>query len=123
MLTISCRLFRGPDDDRQVFLDSDRAGRVDQSSKNRSGRATCSGAGSPCRSAVAPTGWSICRRSYGDDDPDLGDTLRLGRATDWIEGPDGPVRGVGQRMFLAGQDLISMMDVTEIAFDPPVAAA
>jgi type VI secretion system protein ImpE len=60
---------------------------------------------------------------YGDDNPDLGDELRLGRATDWIEGSGGPVRGVGQRMFLAGQDLVSVMDVTEIGFDAPAEAA
>lgn len=60
---------------------------------------------------------------YGDDDTGLGDELRLGRATDWIEGPEGPVRGVGQRMFLAGQDLVSVMDMTEIVFDEPMAAA
>jgi type VI secretion system protein ImpE len=60
---------------------------------------------------------------YGDDDPGLGDELRLGRSTDWIEGPEGPVRGVGQRMFLAGQDLVSVMDVTEIVFDAPAGSA
>ncbi len=54
---------------------------------------------------------------YGNDDPGLTDDLRLGRATDWIETADGPVRGVGQRMFLVGQDLVSIMDMTDIAFD------
>lgn len=53
---------------------------------------------------------------YADDRAGLSDDLRLGRATDWIE-DNGPVRGVGQRMFLAGQDLVSIMDVTEIVFD------
>jgi type VI secretion system protein ImpE len=56
---------------------------------------------------------------YGDDDPGRGDDLRLGRATDWIEAAAGPVRGVGQRMFLVGQDLVSTMDLTEITFDIP----
>ena len=60
---------------------------------------------------------------YGGDDPNLGDDLRLGRATDWIESPEGPVRGVGQRMFLAGQDLVSVMDISEITFDAPADAA
>jgi type VI secretion system protein ImpE len=60
---------------------------------------------------------------YGDDDPARTDDLRLGRATDWIEIAGGSVRGVGQRMFLAGQDLASVMDLTEIAFDPPSGAA
>jgi type VI secretion system protein ImpE len=60
---------------------------------------------------------------YGDDDPALADELRLGRATDWIESSGAPVRGVGQRMFLTGQDLVSIMDVTEIGFDLPAEAA
>jgi type VI secretion system protein ImpE len=59
---------------------------------------------------------------YGDDNPATTDELRLGRATDWT-GDAGPVRGVGQRMFLAGQDLISVMDVTELVFDAPAATA
>jgi type VI secretion system protein ImpE len=54
---------------------------------------------------------------YGDDNPGTGDELRLGRATDWIEDQVGPVRGVGQRMFLAGQDFVSIMDVSQITFD------
>ena len=53
---------------------------------------------------------------YASDDPDLDDELRLGRATDWIERPDAPVSGAGQRMFLAGDKLISVTDITEITF-------
>jgi type VI secretion system protein ImpE len=53
---------------------------------------------------------------YASDNPDLGDEIRLGRATDWFGGPDGPVRGVGQRIFLAGDHAISATDITEIAF-------
>jgi type VI secretion system protein ImpE len=56
---------------------------------------------------------------YGDDDPASTDTLRLGQATDWTEITRGLVRGVGQRMFLVGQDLASIMDITEITFDAP----
>jgi type VI secretion system protein ImpE len=56
---------------------------------------------------------------YSGDNPDITDELRLGRATDWIEAPEGTVRGVGQRMFLAGQELIPVMNLTEITFDPP----
>jgi type VI secretion system protein ImpE len=59
---------------------------------------------------------------YGDDNPQTRDELRLGRATDWTEDA-GPVRGLGQRMFLAGQDLVSIMDVTELVFDAPAAGA
>jgi type VI secretion system protein ImpE len=60
---------------------------------------------------------------YGSDAATVTDELRLGRATDWIEGAEGPVLGVGQRMFLAGQDLVSMMDISEIVFELPAATA
>jgi type VI secretion system protein ImpE len=60
---------------------------------------------------------------YGDDAAKISDELRLGRATDWTEDTAGPVRGVGQRMFLAGQDLVSIMDVTELVFDISAATA
>jgi type VI secretion system protein ImpE len=60
---------------------------------------------------------------YGDDDPGLADALRLGQATDWIEVSEALVRGAGQRMFLAGDDTISMMDLTEMTFDPPTSEA
>ncbi len=56
---------------------------------------------------------------YGDEG--TSDELRLGRATDWIE-DNGPVRGVGQRMFLAGEGVVSIMDVTELVFDTPAAS-
>ena len=60
---------------------------------------------------------------YGDDNPATTDELRLGRATDWTEDSAGPIRGVGQRMFLAGQDLVSIMDVTELVFNAPASTA
>jgi type VI secretion system protein ImpE len=56
---------------------------------------------------------------YGSDDPGLGDEFLLGRATDWIERPNEPVSGVGQRMFLAGDELLSLTDITELSFDAP----
>lgn len=60
---------------------------------------------------------------YGEGEPALSDELRLGRATDWVDRADGLVRGLGQRMFLAGQDLISVMDMAELTFDPPAGSA
>ena len=41
----------------------------------------------------------------------LTDALRLGRETDWREAGGGPVRGVGQRMFIVGDDAVPMMDL------------
>jgi type VI secretion system protein ImpE len=60
---------------------------------------------------------------YGDDDPGLSDELRLGQATDWIKISEALVRGVGQRMFLVGNDTVPAMDMTEITFDAPTGAA
>ncbi len=53
---------------------------------------------------------------YGSDAPDLTDALRLGRETDWPD-QDGLVRGVGQRVFLAGDDALTIMDLGEMEFD------
>lgn len=62
---------------------------------------------------------------YAHDSPELADTLRLGRETDWREaaGSDGiaVVRGVGQRLFLMGEDAVSIMDLDELQFDEAVA--
>jgi type VI secretion system protein ImpE len=60
---------------------------------------------------------------YGNDDAGTVDDLKLGRATDWVEGSGGLVRGVGQRMFLAGQEPASIMDISEITFDAPAGGA
>jgi protein involved in temperature-dependent protein secretion len=40
-----------------------------------------------------------------------------------VEGSGGLVRGVGQRMFLAGQEPASIMDISEITFDTPAGGA
>jgi type VI secretion system protein ImpE len=44
------------------------------------------------------------------------DGLRLGRATDWRQEPGGPVRGVGQRMLLVGNEAKSIMALETIEF-------
>jgi type VI secretion system protein ImpE len=48
--------------------------------------------------------------------PELADQYRLGRATEWIGEDSGPVRGVGQRVFLAGVDAHGIMEVAELRF-------
>lgn len=50
-----------------------------------------------------------------DDETD--DAVRLGRSTDWRGGNGVPVRGAGQRMFLAGDEDISIMEISELTFD------
>ena len=57
---------------------------------------------------------------YGSDDAALSDVLKLGRATDWIEDGGAPlgslVRGVGQRLFLVGEEATGIMDLTTLEF-------
>ena len=44
------------------------------------------------------------------------DTLRLGRETDWKETEGAPVRGIGQRVFVVGEDAIALMDLGSVTF-------
>src|SRR5712691_796498 len=48
---------------------------------------------------------------YDSLQSDLADDLRLGHSTEWSEEGMGPVRGVGQRVFLAGDDAHGIMDI------------
>jgi type VI secretion system protein ImpE len=54
---------------------------------------------------------------YDWENPDIADNLRLGRATDWIGPEDGPVRGVGQREYVFGDDAVGIMELTTLDFD------
>jgi len=48
-------------------------------------------------------------------DDKLSDPLKLGGETDWVAcGGDGPVRGRGQKMFLFGETVLSMMELEAI---------
>jgi type VI secretion system protein ImpE len=47
------------------------------------------------------------------------DSLRLGRQTDWREGEAAPVRGVGQRTFLVGEEARPILELKTITFEPP----
>lgn len=42
---------------------------------------------------------------------DLGDALRLGRETDWSGGDGAPMRGIGQRCFLMGEESVPIMQI------------
>ena len=44
------------------------------------------------------------------------DQLRLGRGTQWIEDAGAPVRGIGQRMYLVGEDTIPILQLKEITY-------
>ena len=52
---------------------------------------------------------------YGATDPTT-DLLRLGRETDWTDADAGPVRGVGQRVFLCGEEDVAVMDLVKLRF-------
>jgi protein involved in temperature-dependent protein secretion len=43
--------------------------------------------------------------------------------TDWRGGDGGPVRGTGQRTFLVGEESVSILELKEITFTAPMAAA
>ncbi|HEY8506300.1 MAG TPA: type VI secretion system accessory protein TagJ [Gemmataceae bacterium] len=47
------------------------------------------------------------------------DALRLGRATDWTSPDGGPVRGVGQRVFLIGGAEVPISEVRQIELSAP----
>jgi type VI secretion system protein ImpE len=53
---------------------------------------------------------------YDSRRSDLADDCRLGHSTDWIEEADAPVRGVGQRVFLAGEEARGIMELRELRF-------
>jgi type VI secretion system protein ImpE len=53
---------------------------------------------------------------YVPDSPDVDDAIRLGRRTDWREMQGGPVRGVGQRTFLVGDDDVPIHELRRIEF-------
>lgn len=53
--------------------------------------------------------------TYGSDDAGLDEALRLGRATDWTDGV-GPVRGLGQRVFLVGDEARNIMELGTVEF-------
>ncbi len=53
---------------------------------------------------------------YLTDETGLGDALRLGRATEWRTDGPGPMRGVGQRTYLLGEEAGPIMTLTSLRF-------
>ena len=66
--------------------------------------------------AAGPDGEVYLPAVYAVDDP-MTDALRLGRETDWRQAEGGPVRGVGQRLFIVGEDAVPMMELGNFRFD------
>ncbi len=50
--------------------------------------------------------------SHADPDP----RIQLGRATDWKAADSSPVRGIGQRTFLVGDESLAILELKEISF-------
>jgi type VI secretion system protein ImpE len=65
--------------------------------------------------ADGPDGEVYLPAIYAADDPTT-DALRLGRETDLRQVEAGPVRGVGQRLFMVGDEAVAMMDLGNIRF-------
>jgi type VI secretion system protein ImpE len=53
---------------------------------------------------------------YDSLQSDVTDDLRLGHSTEWSQEDTVPVRGTGQRVFLAGDDAHGIMDIAELRF-------
>ncbi|NQU23386.1 MAG: SciE type virulence protein [Candidatus Nealsonbacteria bacterium] len=76
-------------------------------------RANLAVCGGPDGEVFLPT-----RYAGSHEEPD--DDVRLGRATDW-RGDDGcPVRGVGQRMFMVGQQDLGILEIEDFDVSNPV---
>lgn len=66
--------------------------------------------------ADGPDGEVYLPAIYAADDATT-DALRLGHETDWRETEGGPVRGVGQRLLIVGEDAVAMMELGSFRFD------
>lgn len=53
----------------------------------------------------------------GSSDAEVED-LRLGRGTDWIGDESGPIRGLGQRMYLVDESDLAVMELAQLTFEP-----
>jgi type VI secretion system protein ImpE len=72
--------------------------------------------------AGGPDGEVYLPAIYDAPDTGLDDAFRLGRATDWRAEDGGPVRGVGQRVFLIGEEARGIMELTAVRFEPAAPA-
>lgn len=58
-------------------------------------------------------------QSFAESD----DSVRLGRITDWRGGENSPVRGIGHRMMLVGEESRAIAEIKAIEFETPAATA
>lgn len=64
--------------------------------------------------AGGPDGEVFVAATYFDSFQAEDDGLRLGRATDWRENPNGPIQGVGQRVFMVGDNDHAALEIGQI---------
>lgn len=64
--------------------------------------------------ANGPNGEVYLPAVYGCDASESDEALRLGHATDWRDLADGLTRGVGQRLFMAGDEGIPIMELSTL---------
>ena len=64
-----------------------------------------------------PEGEVFIPALYAGTHQSADDQLRLGRGTDWVVVDNAPVRGIGQRMFLVGNQDLSIMQLEELTFE------
>jgi type VI secretion system protein ImpE len=58
----------------------------------------------------------FCPVVYAGSAAEADDMLRLGRATDWRGGDGTPVRGIGQRTFLVGEEATPILEIQNVTF-------
>jgi type VI secretion system protein ImpE len=64
-----------------------------------------------------PDGEVFLPTLYAGSHAEPGDRFRLGRATDWRGGEGEPVRGIGQRTFLVGDEACPIMELETLTID------
>jgi type VI secretion system protein ImpE len=77
----------------------------------------------PARMVVrgGPDGEVFLPTLYAGSHAASDDRARLGRLTDWTSEQDAPVRGIGQRMYLCGDQDRGILELEQISIDNPVA--
>jgi type VI secretion system protein ImpE len=68
-----------------------------------------------------PDGEVFLPALYAGSHAEADEALALGRATDWRGGKDEPVRGIGQRNYLVGEDSRATLELKEVTFAGPIA--